>query len=673
MDNNKDNINGFMINKNNINLNQNKTLYTNNNNVFFTYNNNKDIITPNNINKIIANKNSPIQNKLNNNNNCNNGFNNVMNKILKLLKDYFHNNNLYLNNIKLISESINEQTLFARCSINDIMLYLNQITHPRFNGVMANMNEKYIKEKLNLINDRLSKIDELKDNMNQNIRNTEIELITYYEENKNFLQRIKILYKYGNDSINNMKEKDFSQINLEEFEKLKKNYNKLLNENNRLKMNIKINNSIKDKNSINNKNSKDKKNINLSLGNIRNNSCSRNGYNTNNSVGILRDELKRIKNIGRNININVLSHKGYKKINSRNKTNSINKANTNTNSKMNSLTLSKTNEDFNKNKKYYINLINDLASMILNFLNDMKNLQENIIKKSSNIKIFKKNFEINKKNLLSFCENIIKNQNSPQKIKDLNINNYNIYTTEIKKIKENNININKNIIELEKKINTLEKSINEKNIKIKNLESEIYAYKTKNNQLMKQLNDYVEKEKNNKNKNGINDINISKIELYESQNNELKQINNNQKKTIDDLNSKIQDEINKNKTIENNLLLLKNENMELKQKINENGKILQKNENFDKIYAEIKEMLKEINDESQNNIKDLLDKDKQFDLHKEKNKNNNKIIQGIIDDKESDEIFNKLNDLKNNQKEYGVLIETFKNYNQIFQQNNNDI
>ena len=50
---------------------------------------------------------------------------------------------------------------------------------------MANMNEKYIKEKLHLINDKLSKIDELKDNMNQNIRNTEIELITYYEENKN--------------------------------------------------------------------------------------------------------------------------------------------------------------------------------------------------------------------------------------------------------------------------------------------------------------------------------------------------------------------------------------------------------------------------------------------------------------------------------------------------------
>ena len=68
----------------------------------------------------------------------------LMNNISSLLKDYFHNDNLYLNNIKLISESINEQTLFSRCSINDILLYLSQITYPRYNSVMANMNEKYI-------------------------------------------------------------------------------------------------------------------------------------------------------------------------------------------------------------------------------------------------------------------------------------------------------------------------------------------------------------------------------------------------------------------------------------------------------------------------------------------------------------------------------------------------
>ena len=39
------------------------------------------------------------------------------------------------------------------------------------------MNEKYIKEKLNLINNRLNKIEELKDNMNQNIKSSEFELI----------------------------------------------------------------------------------------------------------------------------------------------------------------------------------------------------------------------------------------------------------------------------------------------------------------------------------------------------------------------------------------------------------------------------------------------------------------------------------------------------------------
>ncbi|MBO6221615.1 MAG: glycosyl hydrolase 53 family protein, partial [Bacteroidales bacterium] len=104
--------------------------------------------------------------------------------------------------------------------------------------------------------------------------------------------------------------------------------------------------------------------------------------NTNNSVGLLREELKRIKNFGKNININVLNNKGNKNKNSRNKNINI--------SNINSLTLSKNTEDLNKNKKQYISLIIDLASMILSFLNDMKNLQENIIKKNSNIKEIKK-------------------------------------------------------------------------------------------------------------------------------------------------------------------------------------------------------------------------------------------------------------------------------------------
>ena len=328
----------------------------------------------------------------------------LMNNISSLLKDYFHNDNLYLNNIKLISESINEQTLFSRCSINDILLYLSQITYPRYNSVMANMNEKYIKEKLNLLNDRLGKIDDLKENMNQNIRNTEIELITYYEESRNILQKIKILYKYG--KYNKQYETEF--YNNELIEIMKKNYNKLLNENNKLKLNLKISNQLKGNNSVKNKDKNKKYNFNLSLGNTRNNSCSRmnsqNYYiNTNASIGTIQNEIRKIKNLGKK---NLLNNNK----NNRNKSNNINK--------INSLTLSKNSEDLNNNRKNYINIIVDLASMILSFLKDMQNLQEYIIKKSDNIKEFKKNFELNKKSLKIFCEKII---NSPEKIKILNI------------------------------------------------------------------------------------------------------------------------------------------------------------------------------------------------------------------------------------------------------------
>ena len=222
----------------NINQNNKEIILNNNNLENISYN-------PKSVNNCDNNRNNAIKNN-SSNNEIDNGninrieINSLISKILILLKDYFHNDNLYLNNIKLISESINEQTLFARCSINDIMLYLNQITYPRYNGSMPNMNEKYIKEKLNIINDRLGKIDDLKDSMNQNIRNTEIELISYYEESRNILDKIKILHKLGKDDDIN---KDKNYLNLEGIEILEKKYNKLLNENNRLKMNMKINDS----------------------------------------------------------------------------------------------------------------------------------------------------------------------------------------------------------------------------------------------------------------------------------------------------------------------------------------------------------------------------------------------------------------------------------------------
>ena len=129
---------------------------------------------------------------------------------------------------------------------------------------------------------------------------------------------------------------------------------------------------------------------------------SQNYYiNTNASIGTIQNEIRKIKNLGKK---NLLNNNK----NNRNKSNNINK--------INSLTLSKNSEDLNNNRKNYINIIVDLASMILSFLKDMQNLQEYIIKKSDNIKEFKKNFELNKKSLKIFCEKIINNKNSPEKI-----------------------------------------------------------------------------------------------------------------------------------------------------------------------------------------------------------------------------------------------------------------
>ena len=162
---------------------------------------------------ITVTKKTPTSNNLslNNNNiinniNINGDFLSLSNNILYLIKEHFHNNKLYISNIKLISESINEQTLFSRSATNDILLYLNQIVKPRYNGTMANMNEKYIKDKLYQINLRMEKINDLKNSMLQNIRSNETSLISFYEEINNLLSMLKIvLSKKGENQKNSNK------------------------------------------------------------------------------------------------------------------------------------------------------------------------------------------------------------------------------------------------------------------------------------------------------------------------------------------------------------------------------------------------------------------------------------------------------------------------------------
>ena len=589
MDINNNDINGLIINKsNNLNNSQNMNYmnnqYTSPNRRFNTENDNNNINIPKELNDLIE-------------------------KFSIILKDYFNNDNLYFKNIKLISESINEQTLFGRCSINDIFLYLNQITYPRYNGVLANINEKYIKEKLDLINDRLNKIEELKENMNQNIKSSEIELISFYEESKSILQKMKIFYKYGK-IIN---EKKFQ--NLEELNILKNKYSKLLNENNRLKVNLKINNSFQNQNQMNSSSvTKNRKNfINLSINNPqRINSCSKSCAKKYNMSASYSKNKRAPK-----ININSIKKECYNNNNNPSK---------------------------NKNMENMgINIIVDLADMILKFLNDMKNLQEYIMKKNIGVKELKKTFETSKKNLKLFCEKIIRNKNYPDKIKNINIKNINHNAKNSKSKEKNNF---------ETKINKLENALIEKNNKIKSLEKDIASYIEKNNILIKQNNELNKKIKNNNNDLNSNLININT--LKEKQNKLLAELKEKNDK-IKDLNSKLKEQVNKY----NELLLIIEENNKLKEQLN-------KNNNDDKNFSEIKNILSSLDETCNKNINELINKDEQFTINSKKIENPPNNLY------DNEEILNNLNNFKNISNENETLLGQIKNCNNIFEQINKD-
>ena len=588
MDINNDDINGLIINKNN-NLSTSQNL--------------------NYINNEFTSSKRRFNTENDNNINITKELNDLVDKISIILKDYFNNDNLYFKNIKLISESINEQTLFGRCSINDIFIYLNQITYPRYNGVLANMNEKYIKEKLDIINNRLNKIEELKENMNQNIKSSEIELISFYEECKSNLHKMKIFYKYGK-IIN---EKKYQ--NLEELNNLKNKYSKLLNENNRLKVNLKINNSFQNQNQMNSSSvTKKRKNyINLTMNNLqRNNSCSKSCAKKYNMSASYSKNKRASK-----ININSLKKEYH----------------------INSRFLAK-----NKNMDNIgINIIVDLADMILKFLNDMKNLQEYIMKKNIGIKDLKKTFEISKKNLKLFCEKIIKNKNNPDKLKNINIKN-------IKKNPKNSKSKEKNNFEI--KINQLEKTLIEKNNKIKSLENDIQLYLEKNNQLIKQNNELNKKIKNSNNDNNSNLINIKT--LKEQQNKlsiELEEKN----EKIKDLNTKLKEQINKY----NEVILIKEENNKLKEQQN-------KYNNDNKNFSEIKNILSTLNDTCNKKINELINKDKQFTIDSKKME---KPPDNLYD---NEELLNILKNFKSISNEHEGLLGQIKNCNTVFEQINKD-
>ena len=633
------------------------------------------------------------KNKNNINNNKNGDLIPFLSNISELNNNHLNNNKLYITNIKLISESINEQILFSRSSTNDILLYMNQIFKPRFKGSMANINEKYIIDKLYDINLRMEKITNFKNDLENNIENNENSFIAFYEEINRFLSNMKISFFKDNKNkkiefinIQNMKDKYLDMYK-------KQNIKREIKDDDEVNLDLEF---IHEKNSYNSTTIFDNNENNSKI----------------NYANILPNSYSRSLNKG--INLSIHKHSNRKNIT-------------------------------NNNNIYINDDIIILSKMTLDFLKDMSNLQELILKKDKNVKEFKKNFEIAKNNLKNICEvnleksknNKINEKETQKKSEKKNIEcsklNYDINELSIKNKELNNLikKLEEEKKERNDKIDNLEKEINKLNEENKIVEKLELENKTLNEKSLKLIQDIeLIKEENIKlksqqiNFNKISEENktyLGKIKSFEEEMKKLKEKDSENGKNLNLENMKLSNLITelkaenkkyKNKSIseeeekaklsnkmnkleeQNKTLLLtkiknnsnikelnleitklKNEIKEKELKINElndkiknhndlNINIISGNNKESKLNEEIdniKNYLKELNIKTNISIKNLLEKDKQFsDIkgnNKEEKENNIENNSPIIDI---------IKDINNYQNEYKQLIEQFKSNNIIF-------
>ena len=697
-----------------------------------------------------------------------------LNGLSTSIKNYFQKNKIYFGNIKLISENISDQILFSKNALTDILLYFNQITQIRYNpeNLTYNSSEKYLKEKIKLINERIEKINEFKINMLMNIKNSEISFLSFFEEAKELFKKMKVIRtekieNYNQKIIvnknlnNNMKNnyniniykpqrasshspshktnilnhksklnqtkndnKNINLINgklstnqrnqnnilslnnedLNEIKILRQKYLELNQENKKLKEEISI---LKTKNNYKNK----KENLN---GEIRtkeiifthktSSSATKKKYIQKPlAIGIIKNKTKKIhKSISRSriqaqmqtqtqTQITNVSTTLAEEENTKNKLiKSINKKTdvipTGNEKENNILSISKNSADMSFGSGEAVGScritnnnnfnINNLASMVLSFLKEMKTLQEKITQKVENIKELKKNFELKKRELKKYSENIIdknfsatysgskinniisdnlkvksKDQSMKASLESFNMNvNYNeiIKEYENKNKEQNNLIINK-----EKDIENLKKEINEKNKKIEKIEKELKnkEEKIKTEKEISNLKDdklNSEKEENKKMNEEIlelkdknlkieNDLQKAKnvINNLENINNQLEKIQLQQKNVIDDLNKKSKSDINKcnlykeelerYKLAEKENISLKNEVIRLKQQITQcNSNLVTISNTNESIIHEKDKIIKNFS----NNIKEL---NKQIDLlNNEISKHGNNLSNSTI-------------------------------------------
>ncbi len=622
----------------------------------------------------------------------------LINAVSSSIRDYLKNNKIYMNNLKLCTDIINEQTLFSKSAVNDILVYLNQITKPKFNGTLANMNEKYIKDKLFSINDRINKINQSKNNFIENIKNSEMTFANFYEEAKNLFKKMKMVRNENIDGMNSKLQMD-NYVNIhsrknyrtvshsptndnnlinsklnsrnkikgnlslnssinnsltkdEEYSKLKFKYNELLKEN----QNLKFLAGLKKRNLSNNSKKQIPSNNNISQtkmsmksrslqknispnNDIINNINSRNPnqlINTTESTSLTFNKYS-IDNKIQNDNNKIIKNTNLlkKSLDSKNKSNLINQEIPISNSL-----------DLNSSKNCSFQNNTNLASMVLSFIKQMKLLQDSISKKADNIHEMKKTFEFKKKELIKLSENILENSNV--NINLITVNNSQNFSPRNKKnfspiiqqTPEKDLYNNKD---------SLRDTLNQLNEDIIRLKEEIKL-----------------KDENIKNEKTLNLLKDNELNNEKSQNKTLKEQIDNLQSQIKELSSLSDSQINTIKNLTNmNNELLKGKN-EQNERINS---LLNENQNYQNKANSLMRENKEYQIKLENLNKENIDSSQKLDYLNKENYNNlssknNSSFKNInelnqIKDK-NQELQNEISSLKiDNQK----LKKTISDYN----------
>ena len=591
-----------------------------------------------------------------------------INGLSNSIKNYYQNKKLYLGNIKLITENINEQTYFSKSAINDIAVFFNQMDKSKYNmNISLSINEKYIKDKMKLINEKIEKIDLLKNGMLQNIKNCEIAFFSFYEEAKNLFKKMKII---RTEKIENLNKKIL--VN----RKMNYNNNISLNNNNHLpvnKRNKTISHSPSHKiNNTNKSNLIQKRNNNKSnnlITNLKYSSLS--NYNDNNNSNpnikeITNLKIKYIELLEENKKLKEDLSK-IKKKNCSRKKKKINTISRSTSSKKKSSAskrctstikknytqkpLSNGNLDKNKSKKFkkpichsrnqtqtQILITNTLSSLADD---DNNKLIKSIGRKSELIPCCStNNILLTSKNSVDIgmitglgiggtCRNNIINNFNNNSLNNNLASMVLSFLKEMKKLQENitkkvdNVKDLKKKFELQKKeLKKYSESILEKNFsltyagnKFKNLNTDSSKDKIKEQNVKEIMEMYYIKDNNNNN----NDI----IKEYEMKNNEQNNIIQNKEKEIEKLNKEIIDKTTKIEEIEKELKS-KEDKIKTEKEIS--------NLKEEKLNSE-----KEINNKMSEEITELKNKNKKIESELKEAKNNINNLQKIN---------NQLNDIK---------------------------